>query len=162
MQRSRFFDKIGPKYIWIGRLQQSIRSSSTVQIVLRPCRRRPLFLCLPGCQTGLHALGQGAGGGGFIELVFRSGQRSQHAHWNSTNIKTKCQTTVDGLAQELPNDTQSLVGSYFSRGWRNSWCSVWSGGPSWAARFPHSQTAPSSSPAEPTDAPPPEQQGSGG
>ena len=37
---------------------------------------------LPGCQSGLDALRQGAGGGRFIELLLRSGQRSQHAHWN--------------------------------------------------------------------------------
>lgn len=46
---------------------------------------------LPGCQSGLHALRQGAGGGGFIELVLWSGQRSQHAHCNSTNITMKRQ-----------------------------------------------------------------------
>lgn len=35
---------------------------------------------LPGRQAGLHALRQRAGGRGFIELVLRGGQRSQHAH----------------------------------------------------------------------------------
>lgn len=34
----------------------------------------------PGRQAGLHALRQRAGGRGFIELMLRGGQRSQHAH----------------------------------------------------------------------------------
>lgn len=50
-----------------------------------------MLVCLPGCQSGLHALRQGAGGGGFIELVLWSCQRSQYAHCNSTNMTTNYQ-----------------------------------------------------------------------
>lgn len=72
---------------------------------------------LPGCQRGLHALRQGAGGGGFIELVLRSGQRSQHAHCNSTNITMKRQTRT---TTRRTATTLSLASSYFSQGWHSS------------------------------------------
>lgn len=111
-----------------------------------------MLSCLPGGQRWLHALRQGAGGGGFIELVLWSGQRSQHAHWNSTN------TTMKHPPRNLKNcrATQSWASSYFSLEWRSNWHSQWSGDPSSAARFQPSQTGPSNLPAEPTDAPPPE------
>lgn len=50
-----------------------------------------VLVSLPRRQSGPHALRQGAGGGGFIQLVLRSSQRSQHAHCNSTNITMKRQ-----------------------------------------------------------------------
>lgn len=108
--------------------------------------------CLPGGQRRLHALRQGAGGGGFIELVLWSGQRSQHAHWNGTN------TTMKHPPGNIKNCRviHRWASSYFSPEWRSSWRSQWSGDPSSAARFQPSQTGPSNLPAEPTDAPPPE------
>lgn len=125
---------------------------------VKAVQEEPVLACLPGCQSGLHALRQGAGGGGFIELVLWSGQRSQHAHWNRTNITMK-QSTVPRLVRELQNNAQSLASSYFSQGWRSSWSSRWSGDPSSAARSLPSRTGPSNSLAEPTDAPRPEQKG---
>lgn len=55
-------------------------SSLIIQTSVKAVQEEPVLACLPGCQRGLHALRQGAGGGGFIELLLRSGQRSQHAH----------------------------------------------------------------------------------
>ncbi len=67
---------------------------------------------LPGCQSGLHALRQGAGGGGFIELVLWSGHWSQYAHCNSTNNTKKCQTctrTAERRRQQQQQQQQDKV-----------------------------------------------------
>lgn len=79
-----------------------------------------------------------------------------YRHYNETSNQ---QTTVPRLIQALKNNTQSLASSYFSQGWHSSLRSRWSGDPSLPARFLPSQTGPSNPPAEPRDAPQPEQKG---
>lgn len=77
-----------------------------------------LCVCLPWCQRRLHALRQGAGGGGFIELMLWSGQRSQHAHCNSTNIMmnikhrpaNRAQTHIITAEQHKVNELVLLSG----------------------------------------------------
>lgn len=77
-----------------------------------------MCVCLPGCQRRLHALRQGAGGGGFIELMLWSGQRSQHAHCNSTNIMmnikhrpaNRAQTHIITAEQHKVNELVLLSG----------------------------------------------------
>lgn len=77
-----------------------------------------LRVCLPWCQRRLHALRQGAGGGGFIELMLWSGQRSQHAHCNSTNIMmnikhrpaNRAQTHIITAEQHKVNELVLLSG----------------------------------------------------
>lgn len=79
---------------------------------------------LPGCQRGLHSLRQGAGGGGFIELVLWSSERSQHARCNSANITMKRQPANNcahvHTQSAAEQHAEVLVSSYLSRGWRSS------------------------------------------
>lgn len=85
-------------------------------------------------------------------------ERTQHTTFGMKRWQAAAQTAAPA---PLPSDKRSLASAHFSRGWRSSWSSRWSGDRRRAARSLPSQTGSSSPLAETADAPQPGHNNSG-